>query len=83
MTAARNLIAELVQRNYDDYAATTQSLIESLTAQLAEANAEISCIRHSVEGLLEQRYAPSEHIIRRALYPGREYIKSFIPEGET
>jgi hypothetical protein len=78
-----DLAIQLVQRNYDEYAANSQALIESLTGQLAEARAETECIRNSVEMLLVQRYAPSEHMIRQSLYPDKAYIKSFIPEEKS
>jgi hypothetical protein len=78
-----NLVAGIIQHNYNQYADTSQYLIGSLTRQLAEAKAVTDCIRNSVEVLLAGPYAPSEHMIRRALYPDKEYVKTFLPEGES
>lgn len=79
--ACPDLIASLVQRSYNEYAANSRWLIGSLTAELAaelaEAKAELAAIRDTIDLLFLGPYAPSQAAILRALYPDRKLIESF------
>jgi len=61
------LVTQLVQANYNAYAATTQQLIESLQQEVAELKAWRDIVRERMEELCAQPWAPSSNAIYAAL----------------
>lgn len=80
---ACRLTFQLVQRNYDDYAATSQALIDSLSEQLTLARAELDAIRAGVEYAYSGPWQPREDTVRRALHPDEDSIAYHRLKGES
>jgi hypothetical protein len=76
-------VADVITAMMSQTHATTNSLIDSLTAQLADARADLDAIRFQVEGLLGGPYMPTPDAILRALYPSAELRKHFRRDGES
>jgi hypothetical protein len=62
---------------------TTQSLIDTLTQQLAESQALVACIREKVGDLLDGPYVPSDRAILKALYPDKQLVETYLDRSET
>ena len=77
---AMGLVAQLVQRNYDSYAATTQQLLEGLQDENAKLRAERDLIREGVEHAIDGSYMPTSALLLRLLYPSREEIAQRVEE---
>ena len=77
-----DLLVRIVQKNYDDYASTTKTLIDNLTEQVAQLQATVDAIRDGVEESLSGKYMPTPAHVRMKLYPDKEFINSFR-EGKT
>jgi hypothetical protein len=60
---------------------TTNRLIDSLTAQLAQKEAELAAVRGSVAGLLNDPWTPTTSAIRAALYPSAEVVAQYRRDG--
>lgn len=76
-------IAQLVQHNYNDYAATSQALIDSLTAQVAELKAEQEIVRERLDLLFRGPYMPQTNSIFHAFIVTRADIKAYIEAHKT
>ena len=72
------IVAQLIQKNYSDYAATSQTLIDSLTAQVAELKAEHEIVRMRLDVLFDNPYMPQPSTILRQLIVTRAEIKAWI-----
>jgi hypothetical protein len=75
-----NLVASLVQTSYNQYANSSQRLIESYRDDATRQRAEKELIRAGIERLLNGPYAPSETSIRTALYPDDAVIEARAKE---
>lgn len=71
------LALRLVQRNHDEYAATTQRLIDNLTEQLAEARAELAAVRGGIRELYSHPWNPRSFHVLAALQPLPEDIDRY------
>ena len=81
--AGASLALILMGKMAEDTAATTNALIESLTNQLAEANARIDLIRTGVAALLDGPWMPTPDTIITALYPMHDRVKQYIEDHKT
>lgn len=72
------IVAQLIQKNYNDYAATSQALIDSLTAQVAELKAEHEIVRMRLDTLFDNPYMPQPSTILRQFIVTRAEIKAWI-----
>lgn len=75
ITTPEGLIALLVQKNYDDYAASSQRLIESLKYQLSQAQATLALVRAGVSEALDGPYMPNAFVLHNALWPSPEMVR--------
>lgn len=75
---AMGLVAQLIQHNYDSYAATTQQLLEGLMDENAKLRAERDLIREGINQALANIYTPSPNYILGLLFPSRELIAERI-----
>lgn len=75
MDSPAGLIATLVQKNYDDYAASSQRLIDSLTYQLSQAQATLALVRAGVSEALSGPYMPNSFVVHNALWPSLNMIQ--------
>jgi hypothetical protein len=73
-----NIVAQLIQKNYNDYAATSSALIDSLTAQVAELKAEQDIVRMRLDSLFAGPYMPQPSSIFSAFVVTRAEIKAYI-----
>lgn len=79
-----DLVGRVVMANYNAYAATAGSLIDTYRRQLAEREAELAVIREAVSALLAGPYAPSAAAIERAVFlPDRIRIAALVAEEEN
>jgi hypothetical protein len=76
------LIAQLVQANYNDYAAVSQQLIDGYQKEIAELKAWRDIVRDRMEELCSQPWAPSSNAIYAALMVTRSEIAERIA-GES
>lgn len=74
------LALQLMGASSEALAGTTNTLIDSLTAERDELRAELAAIRDQIEGLFALAWAPSQNTILRALYPS-EHVVKFYKEG--
>lgn len=79
---AMPLIAQLIQSNYNQYASTSQSLLDTYEAQIKQSNAVIDSIRDRIRTLLNGDYMPTTRAIMDALYPSAEEIQYYMEESE-
>jgi len=75
---AHALVAQLVQLSYNDYAATSQQLIENLQHQVAMLEVELDLIRGNVGKLANIPYAPNIGYILELLHPSRDEVKEIV-----
>lgn len=66
------LVGAIFTQMFADSASTSTRLIDSLTEQLAEANATLDAIRDRIEALLDGSYMPTSTVLRQALWPPKE-----------
>lgn len=71
------LVADLITASLSVTHQTTDRLVDSLTAQLADREAELAAIRWSVGELLAGDYMPMPWAIQRALHPSAELVDRF------
>ncbi len=74
---ASDLVIRLMQASRAQADATTNTLLDSLTEQLADSRAEVDAIRARIQGLFYGPYEPSENAILNALYPSDELRAHF------
>lgn len=77
------LVAELITAGLRMTHATTNQLIDNLTADLAEARAELDAVRTGVNDALDGPYMPQPDTIRRALYPPKAMIDLHMESEES
>lgn len=75
---AMGLVAELVQRNYNDYAAVSQRLIEGLQDENQKLHAELALIRIGISRALDGQFMPTSDYLRGLLRPTREQIAEHV-----
>lgn len=71
------LVAQILEQNSKDLAWTTNTLIDNLTVERDELQAEIKAVRAAVEVLLSGPYMPMPDAIRLALWPSAHSINRF------
>lgn len=71
---AMGQVAKLTQKNYNDYAAVSQQLIERLTEDLYRAKAERDLIRESINEALHGPYVPTSSFLLSLLFPSGEQV---------
>lgn len=76
-----SMVAEMVSQNYRDYAGTTQTLIESYQADIAELRATLGAIRQRIGHLLSGPYMPTPAVLLDALYPDPSSLRIMDPKG--
>lgn len=74
------LVADVLSAMIGQTHDTTRLLIDSLTEQLADSQAEVDAIRTTVMELLAGPYMPTPAAIQRALYPSAEVRAAFREE---
>jgi hypothetical protein len=79
--ATGGLIADLISRNYRDYAATTQALISTQERIIARLQVTLDLIRTRIESAYDKPWIPSQDTILGALYP--EVIEAMIEERQS
>jgi hypothetical protein len=75
------LMADLIGANMDALNRTTNTLIDSLSVDLAKSHATVDAIRDGVIELLSGDYMPTPAAIERALYPSAAMVDRFRVEG--
>lgn len=79
---AIGLVGALISRNYREYAANVQSLLESCKEENAALRAELAAVRELVTAALSGRHMPTSTYLTACLYPVREEIVQRIA-GES
>lgn len=74
------LVALLVQKSYDNYASTTQQLMENYRREIDTLKATVHLIRARMEDALDAPYAPSTRHLSTILYPYGEDVEA-VAEG--
>jgi hypothetical protein len=77
------LIADILSSMFAHNQEVTGDLIERLTRQLAEREAEIQAIQNKVWTLCNGDYMPTSAGIVRALYPSQEEIARYLPAAAS
>lgn len=77
------LIADIITASFSMTADTSQRLIDSLTKQAADLEAEVAAIRDGVLCLLAGDFQPTSAAIERALYPSAERVDLYREEGQS
>lgn len=78
-----DLMAKLMEHNATETAAMTNRVIESLTQQLAEANATIDLIREDIGELVSGPYMPNPSAYIDALWPSKDRVEQYIDRSEV
>ena len=68
------LVAEVISASLAQTHAVTGTLIDSLMAQLDDAQARRQAVEYAVERLIGGDYMPTPAAIRRALHPSDEVV---------
>jgi len=68
------LVGDILTQMITDTAATTNTLIDSLTLSAETAKAEIRAIRSGINALLDGPWMPTSDAIRGALWPSEAEI---------
>lgn len=76
------LVGALIQKNYNDYAATMNSLTEGYKRDLDVAQAERDIIRADISAVFDSPYMPSPSAVLAFLWPSEERVKALIEERE-
>lgn len=71
------LIADIISAVMAMTHDTTNRLIDSLTAQLADAHARAAAVEAGVLALIYGDYAPTTAAIERALFPSAELVARY------
>lgn len=74
-------VAAVLSQMIADGHATTNALIDALTARATRAEAELDAVRAGVTGLLSGRYMPTPAAIQQALWPDAETVDRFREGG--
>jgi putative methionine-R-sulfoxide reductase with GAF domain len=69
--AVPELIAHLMQANYNDYADVTQAVIEGQQRTIAHLEATLNLIRGRMNELFAGDYMPTQHAIEMAVFHPR------------
>lgn len=75
------LVAQILEANSRGLARTTNMLIDSLTAQLDEAQATNKAIREGIDALFAGPYMPTPAMVLSALWPPEEAIDRYRQHG--
>ncbi|AEV86698.1 hypothetical protein ACWT_5681 [Actinoplanes sp. SE50] len=78
-----DLVAQIVTASFSLTRDTATRLIDSLTEQLADSQAEVDAIRHRVQALLDSDYTPNADAILRALWPDASTRDAFRRDKEA
>jgi hypothetical protein len=73
------LVGAILTQMASDSAYTTNTLLDSPTAQLAEANATLDAIRDRVEGMFQGETMPTPAAVIRRLYPPPSVVERYMP----
>lgn len=74
--SAAELVAKLIQANYNDYAVTAQAVIDGLQHQNARLEAELGIIRQRINELFSGDYMPTQFAVEQAVfYPSMTQIR--------
>lgn len=76
------LVGAVITTMFEQSAATTNRLIESLQYQLAHEQARNDAIVWKISQLCDGPHVPNPALIRSALYPSDELIARFKKEAE-
>jgi hypothetical protein len=71
------LIADIFTALMADNHATTNALIEGLTARASEAEAELDAVRAGILELISGRYMPTPAAIESALWPDGQTVAQY------
>lgn len=71
------LVAQIITAQHQMYRDTSSRLIDSLTAQLADAHAHADAVTDGIERLLAGDFMPTPAALRRALYPSAEVVAQY------
>jgi hypothetical protein len=74
------LVADVLSAMFENNRQTTTTLIDSLTAQVEDRDAELAAIRDRIHALLDGDYMPTPTAILRALYPTSAVVDRYRPE---
>jgi len=72
-----DLVAMLVQANYNAYASTTQTLIDNLQTEVADLRAKLDAIREGVAMAFDGPYMPTPARVQALLWPSAEVIAQY------
>lgn len=72
-----DLLAQLVQANYNAYASTSQTLIDNLQEQNDELVAKLAAIRDRITAALQGRYMPTPGHVEFLLWPSSEVVAQY------
>jgi hypothetical protein len=79
---AGDLLTQLVQANYNAYASTTKTLIDSLIGQVADLNAKLAAIRDGVTLAFDGPYMPTPARVTALLWPSDEVVDRYREGGD-
>lgn len=80
---ASGLVAAMIQQNYDNYAHTTQQLMESFERQAKEAQAVLDLIRADITAVFESPHMPAPWLVQNCLWPGKERVEELLEERKV
>ncbi len=78
---ASDLVIRLMQASRAEADWTTNTLLDSLTEQLADSHAEVDAIRDRINALFSGPYMPTPDAVLAALYPSPE-VRSNYRKGQ-
>ena len=73
------LALHLMGASAEGLAKTTNTLIDNLTAERDELQAELKAVRHGIELLLEGNWMPTSEALLRALWPSADMVDRYRP----
>lgn len=80
---ASDLVIRIMEANANQAASLTNSLVDSLTEQLADSQAEVDAIRARIRHLLDGPYMPTPDAIDRALCPSADDRAFYRRDGDS
>ena len=77
------LVADILTAMTSQTAAVTTTVIDNLTEQLADSQAEVDAIRDRIQALLDGPYMPTPDAILRALWPNEAERAMYRRDGDS
>ena len=73
-----DLLVQLVQANYSNYASVSQALIDNLQEENTELRARLDAIRDRIGAALSGQYMPTPAHLESLLWPSPDVVRQYV-----